>query len=217
MLEELSDAPPTIRLDEVWECLDTQLCDLPLEQQLETAGVAFHQIAQILKVRAASLLSDVQDSNSPDGPMVSTDIFAGLVRTTMHLDLEDLKEPAGVQTFRSHGSHNYPINNNADNSIAAVVEKANVLEMLQEVESLEDIRNLAGNEDVERWRCAIANYLVQVENKISLLDLQRTLGMPIVEVWLGLLLGGFTLEQTGDFYEIRDIWVLGNNSRIDRK
>ena len=210
MLEELSDAPPTVQLDPVWKCLDTQLHDLPLEQQLETAGLAFNQIAQILRARAALLLQDVLDSNNPDGPVVSTDIFAGLVRTTMRLDLEDLKEPAVSQTFRPHGSHNYPTGINADNSVAAVIEKAKVLQMLQEVESLEDIRNLAGNEDVEQWRRAISCYLAQINTTIRLNELQRALNMPMVEVWLGLLLGGFTLEQRGDFYESQDIWVTGN-------
>ncbi|MEH2126758.1 hypothetical protein [Nostoc sp.] len=37
--------------------------------------------------------------------------------------------------------------------------------------------------------------------------LQQGLKMPMVEVWLGLLLGGFTLEQRGDFYNSRNIWV----------
>ncbi|MBD2519753.1 hypothetical protein H6G93_33325 [Nostoc sp. FACHB-973] len=36
---------------------------------------------------------------------------------------------------------------------------------------------------------------------------QRVLQMPMVEVWLGLLLGGFTLEQRGNFYNSRNIWV----------
>ncbi|WP_375490895.1 hypothetical protein [uncultured Nostoc sp.] len=31
--------------------------------------------------------------------------------------------------------------------------------------------------------------------------------MPIVEVWLGLLLGGFTLEQRGNFYQNQNVWV----------
>jgi hypothetical protein len=207
VLDELSESAPTSSLDPVWECLDTHLHDLPLEQQLETAGVAFNQIAQILRTRAASLLQDVQDSNNPDGPVVSTEIFAGLVRTTMRLDLEDLKEPAVSQTFRPHGSHNYPTHNQADNSVAAVVEKAKVLQMLQEVESLEDIRNLAGNEDVEQWRRAISCYLAQSHTRVRLNELQRALNMPMVEVWLGLLLGGFILEQRGDFYESQDIWV----------
>ncbi len=33
------------------------------------------------------------------------------------------------------------------------------------------------------------------------------LQMPMVEVWLGLLLGGFTLEQRGDFYNSQNVWV----------
>lgn len=31
--------------------------------------------------------------------------------------------------------------------------------------------------------------------------------MPMVEVWLGLLLGGFTLEQRGNFYYNQNVWV----------
>ncbi|MCC5633717.1 hypothetical protein LC613_40565 [Nostoc sphaeroides CHAB 2801] len=31
--------------------------------------------------------------------------------------------------------------------------------------------------------------------------------MPMVEVWLGLLLGGFTLEQSGNFYHNQNVWV----------
>jgi hypothetical protein len=210
VLDEMSLSPLTSSLAPVWECFDAELQNLSVEEQLSTAAIAFNQIADILKSRAEILLQDVQDSNSPDGPIVSTDIFAGLVRTTMRLDLEDLKEPAVPQTFRPHGLHHYPAGSNADNSVAAVVEKAKVLEMLQEVETLEDIHNLARNEDVEQWWCAIANYLALVENKISLVDLQGALAMPMVEVWLGLLLGGFTLEQRGDFYETQHIWVSGN-------
>ncbi len=133
------------------------------------------------------------------------------MRTTIRLDLEELKEPAVSQTFRPHGSHNYPTNSNADNSGSAVVEKAKVLQMLQFVESLSYICNLAGNEDVKQWRRAIACYLAQINTTIRLNELQKALNMPMVEVWLGLLLGGFTLEQRGDFYEIQDIWVTANN------
>jgi hypothetical protein len=214
VLDEMSLSPLTSSLAPVWECLDAELQNLSVEEQLSTAAIAFNQIADILKSRAALLFCDVQDSNNPDGPIVNTNIFAGLVRTTMRLDLEDLKELAVPQTFRPHGSHHYSIGSNADNSVAAVVEKANVLEMLQQVETLEDIHNLAGNEDVEQWRCAIANYLALFENKISLVDLQHALAMPIVEVWLGLLLGGFTLEQTGGFYEIQNIWVSANTNSL---
>ncbi|OYD86508.1 hypothetical protein CDG77_34790, partial [Nostoc sp. 'Peltigera membranacea cyanobiont' 213] len=52
-----------------------------------------------------------------------------------------------------------------------------------------------------------ANHLINVKDEISLVKLQRVLQMPMVEVWLGLLLGGFTLEQRGDFYHNQNVWV----------
>ncbi|MDZ7970685.1 MAG: hypothetical protein RM368_38150 [Nostoc sp. DedSLP03] len=207
VLDELSESPPTSSLDAVWECLDTELHDLPVETQLSTAGIAFNQIADILKSRAEVLLQDTHDRNSLLGPVVSADLFAGLVRTTMHLDLDDLIEPQTPQTFKPHGPHQFSYPNQEGDSVVAPVEKANVLAMLDEVTTLEDVRNLASDEDVQKWQSAIANHLINVNDEISLVKLQRVLQMPMVEVWLGLLLGGFSLEQRGDFYNSRNIWV----------
>jgi hypothetical protein len=93
------------------------------------------------------------------------------------------------------------------------VEKENVLAML-DIQTVEDVHRLAGDEDVDKWRGAIAQYLVQVKDEIALTKLQRKLKMPMVEVWLGLLLGGFVLEQRGEFYDNGNIWVRGNNSGV---
>lgn len=45
----------------------------------------------------------------------------------------------------------------------------------------------------------------------SLVLLQRALGMPLIEIWLGLLLGEqeqYQWEQHGDFYsEAEEIWL----------
>ncbi|MEH2279670.1 MAG: hypothetical protein V7K40_34130 [Nostoc sp.] len=215
LLDELSESPPTSSFDAVWDCLDAELESLPLEAQLSTVALVFSQIADILKSRAEVLLQDTRDGlrpavgdrNSLLGPIVSTDLFAGLVRTTMHLDLDDLIEPQIPQTFKPHGPHQFSYPNQEGNSIVAPVEKANVLAMLDEVTSLEDVHKLAGDEDVEKWLSAIANCLINVKDEISLVKLQRVLQMPMVEVWLGLLLGGFTLEQRGDFYYNQNAWV----------
>jgi hypothetical protein len=207
VLDELSESPATSSLVPMWECLDAELENLPLEAQLSTAALAFSQIADILKSRAEVLLQDTRDRNSLLGPVVSTDLFAGLVRTTMHLDLDDLIEPETPQTFRPHGAHQFSHFTEEGDSVAAPVEKANVLAMLDEVTTLEDVRNLASDEDVEKWHSAIANHLINVKDEISLVKLQRVLQMPMVEVWLGLLLGGFTLEQRGDFYHNHNVWV----------
>ncbi|MEA5526709.1 hypothetical protein [Nodularia spumigena] len=208
VLDELSEAPPTSSLDAVWDCLDAELHDLPLEAQLSNAALAFTQIADILKVRAESLLQDVRDQNHPDGPVISTDIFAGLVRTTMQLDLDDLIETPVPQTFQPHGPHHFSPTSESGDSMVIPVEKAQVLAMLEEVTSLEDVHNLASDEDVQKWQSAIAHYLTQVQGEVSLTKLQRMLRMPMVEVWLGLLLGGFVLEQRGDFYHSQNIWII---------
>jgi hypothetical protein len=212
ILDELSESPATSTLAPMWECLDAELEKLPLEAQLLTAALAFSQIADILKSRAEVLLQDTHDRNSLLGPVVSTDLFAGLVRTTMHLDLDDLIEPQTPQTFKPHGPHQFSSPNQEGDSVAAPVEKANVLAMLDEVTTLEDVRNLASDEDVEKWHSAIANHLINVKDEISLVKLQRMLQMPMVEVWLGLLLGGFTLEQRGDFYHNQNVWVKSSPS-----
>jgi hypothetical protein len=216
ILDEMSVAPPTSTLAPVWECLDTELENLSTEAQLSTAAEPFYQIADILKSRAESILQDVRAQNDTDGPIVSTDLFAGLVRTTMHLDLDDLIEPQTPQTFKPHGPHQFSSPTELGDSLVAPVEKANVLAMLDEVTTLEDVRNLASDEDVEKWQSAIvsaiANHLINVKDEISLVKLQRVLQMPMVEVWLGLLLGGFTLEQRGDFYYPHNVWVKSSSS-----
>ncbi len=212
LLDEVSDSPPTSSLAPVWECLDTELESLPVEAQLTTAAAAFYQIADILKTRAQLLLEDIRADSDTDGPVISTDIFAGLVRTTMHLELDDLIEEPPPQSFRPHGPHQFSNTAQNNDSVAAPVDKANVLTMLEQVTTLEDVRNLASDEDVQKWTAAIAQYLAQVKDEITLTKLQHQLKMPMVEVWLGLLLGGFKLEQRGDFYNSQNIWVIGSSS-----
>lgn len=214
VLDEISEAPPNSSLAPVWNCLDTELNHLPVDAQLSTAAAAFYQIADILKSRAELLLSDVRAQNDTEGPIISTGIFAGLVRTTMQLDLDDLIEPTIPQTFKPHGPHQFSNTGEKGYSVVAPVEKEKVLEMLEEVRSIEDVHKLAGDEDVQKWQNAIARYLADIQDEISLSQLQRALKMPIVEVWLGLLLGGFTLEQRGDFYHSQNVWVIRNSKTM---
>ncbi|MBD2459381.1 hypothetical protein H6G80_35830, partial [Nostoc sp. FACHB-87] len=154
ILEEISVAPPTSTLAPVWECLDKELEDLPTEAQLSTAAAAFYQIADILLSRAGLLLEDVNAQNDTEGPVIGTDLFAGLVRTTMQLDLDDLIEEPPEQSFRPHGPHHFTYPTTSIDSVAAPVEKQNVLTML-EIQTVEDVHRLAGDEDVQKWTRAI--------------------------------------------------------------
>jgi hypothetical protein len=67
---------------------------------------------------------------------------------------------------------------------------------------------LAHDEDVSAWGAAISARLEEWGEPVSLLELQESIQMPLVQVWLALLLNGMTLEQRGDFYQTERVWVL---------
>ena len=60
--------------------------------------------------------------------------------------------------------------------------------------------------NVDAWVGAISTYLAETEGAVSIAELVKGLRMPLVAVWIGLLLGEFRVEQTGDFYG-RSVWV----------
>ncbi|MEM9149296.1 MAG: hypothetical protein AAGB19_02430 [Cyanobacteria bacterium P01_F01_bin.3] len=62
-------------------------------------------------------------------------------------------------------------------------------------------------ENVSDWVKALAAQ--QKDSPQRLVDLQQQLKMPLVEVWLAALLGGFPLEQRGSFYQTQEVWVSG--------
>ena len=209
-LEEAAEAPEAVKFSEVWQHLDSALSDLdlPVELQLASAARASVQIADVIKSRAERFLGDWHSCHNPDGPAVGADIFSGLVRKTMHLDLSDLREPVKPQVFKKHGERQKSPTFAPVDTVVAVVDKSKVLAAL-EVMTTEKLQQLAGVEDVSKWQRAITLYIEQqVNSSICLTSLQLGLGMPLVEVWLGLLLGGFTLEQRGEFYQAEDIWIV---------
>jgi hypothetical protein len=74
-------------------------------------------------------------------------------------------------------------------------------------EKFEQAISTAHAEDVSAWVEAIAHCIKNNFSPIRLIDLQTALGLPIVEIWLGLLLGDFKLEQRGSFYDSNEIWI----------
>ncbi len=75
------------------------------------------------------------------------------------------------------------------------------------------LKGLAEKEDIPKWQNAITLWMSQHQGtKVSLWQLQQTLGMPLVEIWLGLLHSPtpYQWDGQGEFYrEARDVW-LGN-------
>jgi len=136
---------------------------------------------------------------------VGQGFFAELVRQTMAADFSDLVEPVPLRKPRTRMEK-------PTGSIVATVEKDAVLAMVAQMEQeaetqMQSVLKVAHSEDVSGWAGAIDRWLAQQSGEVSWSELEAGLGMPWVELWLGLLLGGFRVEQRGDFYQRETIWV----------
>lgn len=218
LLDELRDAPGVFDLDELWNCLDQVLPTLPLERQLEVAGQVVTEAAIALDSNAERLMQDWEDTTNPDGPVLRQNLFAGIVRYNMELDLSDLQsEQVQLSLLPLKYSPRTPrLEAEEDESVAAPVEKEQVMELLDALDQSEEaireqLAQLAGGEEVCRWQSAIATVMKQAKLPIPLREVQSRSNLALVEVWLGLLLGGYRLTRQGeDFYDAGQIWVEAN-------
>ncbi|MEM8809837.1 MAG: hypothetical protein AAGF01_27780 [Cyanobacteria bacterium P01_G01_bin.38] len=90
------------------------------------------------------------------------------------------------------------------------VDKANVLAMVDDIEAIEQKQSalaVAHDENVSAWSQRIADYLENQSRSVRLVELHHQLQRPLIELWLGALLGGFVIEQKGDFYENQQVWI----------
>lgn len=192
--------PEVANIVALWQLVETILPDLPDTEQLQIAGTVLAQLAELHASKAERLLDDWQDQHNDQGPVLEEDLLAGLIQRTMHLDLAELVKS------RQRTRHHSP-----NRSVAGVVDKQNVLEMVAAIEETETEKqqalNVAHDENVTAWSKAIADWMSQQEQPIAFLELIRALNMPLVKVWLALLLGNFVLESRGEFYDANQIWV----------
>lgn len=210
--QELNDAvaaPQFANLKRLCELLDWAIAHVPEAQQLEAAGRAIEQMAEIYALRFNLLIGSWEEADSFLGealPVLDLETLEAWIRQSMSVDLDVL-----VEQPKSKRNHNKQTHNSTD-SIVAVVEAEAILQMVEQIEQEEQgqmIRRLAGEEDPARWSAAISRWIQQhsPSQPIHLGKLQYSLGMPLVEIWMGLLLGNeFGLEATGDFY-YGEVWV----------
>lgn len=176
--------PEAAELAPLWQALETALAPLPQETQLRVAAEAIAQLAEIYAARAEAILSTLDGEPTPAEPIFGADFLAGLVKQSTSLNLDALVEAAPAER-RSRISH--PID-----SVAGVIDKQRLLDALDAIQPL----SAAHTENVSDWSKAIASYLQQ-HPAISLVEAQRRLKMPLVELWIGALLSGqVKLEAT---------------------
>jgi hypothetical protein len=111
---------------------------------------------------------------------------------------------------------NIPEQTKHGNSIVGAIDKEVLIQALEQEsllsveEEFERAISTAHAEDVSAWVEAIAHCIANNSSPIRLMDLQKAVQLPIIETWLGLLLGDFNLEQRGEFYDSSKIWITGS-------
>ncbi len=215
-LEAASRFPETADLRSLCDALEQTLSDQSLAKQLTVAGDVLVQLSEVHAARANLLISGWEHRHNPAEPVVNLEDCVDLFVQSLTLDVSDLiEEPEPIQ---------YPANrkktsSQEEGSIVGEVDKNALLDWvdqmtaaqpLDELEMAEQIRDLAHGENVEEWSKAISLQIQQIKHPISLIGLQQILGMPIVEVWLGSLLGNpnyYLYRASGDFYQLDGIKI----------
>jgi hypothetical protein len=142
---------------------------------------------------------------SEQEPIMSLDAFDRYVRQSMVVDLEQFIEAPALPEYERE----YNL------TVVREQSKAEILAAISESEETDpevayrDAMALAHDENVSEWGAAIALGLDEWDDEsVPFLELHRSIEMPLVQVWLGLLLNGFKIEQRGEFYETEQVWVL---------
>jgi hypothetical protein len=182
------------------ECI---LPSVPEAEQLQVSGDVLAELIDLYVCRAEQLLDaweEQSNSNSCES-ILSADLLQEVLRHTMTLNLDEIWVAAAPK----------PQPPQSADTVVGLVAQTNLLEFLNQIHPEQAQRSaldVAHEEDITTWIQAIAQWLQQhPQPQASLLELQRSLQMPLIQIWLALLLGEFPLEQRGNFYQLDSIWV----------
>jgi hypothetical protein len=182
------------------ECI---LPSVPEAEQLQVSGDVLAELIDLYVCRAEQLLDaweEQSNSNSCES-ILSADLLQEVLRHTMTLNLDEIWVAAAPK----------PQPPQSADTVVGLVAQTNLLEFLNQIHPEQAQRSaldVAHEEDITTWVQAIAQWLQQhPQPQASLLELQRSLQMPLIQIWLALLLGEFPLEQRGNFYQLDSIWV----------
>lgn len=200
-------APEDANLPMVFQLLDLTLVNLDTRSQLRVAGEAVCQIADLFCDRSSFLFEELHSRAVNGEPIMANDAFERYVRQSMVVDFEQFIEP--LQSL----PRKIPEQAKNGNSIVGEIDKEILIQSLEQEnllsfeEEFERAISTAHTENVSAWVDAIAHCIDNNSSPMRLIDLQKALKLPMVEIWLGLLLGDFKLEQRGEFYNASEIWI----------
>jgi hypothetical protein len=210
VISTAKQTPEDANLPMVFQLLDLALVDLDTRSQLQVAGEAVCQIADLFCDRSNFLFEELHSRAANGEPIMADDAFDRYVRQSMVVDFDQFIEPLPSLTRK------IPEQQKNGNSIVGAIDKEVLIQSLEQAnllsfeEEFERVINTAHTENVSAWVEAIAHCIANNSSPIRLMDLQKAVQLPIIETWLGLLLGDFNLEQRGEFYDSSKIWITGS-------
>jgi hypothetical protein len=185
--------------------VDESIEQLPPNDRLGAAGEAIHRLVEIYAARSAMQLSEIEYLFRPEQePIMSLSAFDRYVRQSMVVDLEQFIEVPELPEYERE----YNLTVVREQSKAEILAYIGELEEIDPEVAYQQAMALAHDENVSEWGATISARLDEWGQPISLLELQESIEMPLVQVWLALLLNGMTLEQRGDFYQTEQVWIL---------
>lgn len=202
--------PEDANLTILWQEVDAAILNLDCLGGLQVAGEAISKITDVFELRSQLAFESIQAIGSDDGPVMSEDAFDRYVRQTMQIDFDIYIEPL---TSLQRKEYQFQEDKGEMQPQVAEVDRQVLLEAIlsepidPEAAYREAIA-LAHDEDVSAWGATISAQLDKWNRPVSLMDLQSSIQMPLVQVWLALLLNGIPLEQRGGFYQTEQIWIL---------
>jgi hypothetical protein len=202
-----SQSPDEANLPMVFNLLDLTLVELDTRSQLRVAGDAVGQITDLFCDRSNLCFEQLQARANHGEPVMSDHAFDRYVRQSVVVDFDQFIQPFEALPRKSSEKIK------DGDSVVGAVDKDVLLQVLEQEhllsweEELDLALSIAHDEDVSAWIKEIAVCLKSNSVDMRFVDLQNKLKLPIVEVWLGLLLGDFKLLQKGTFYDADQIWI----------
>ncbi|MFN5302240.1 MAG: hypothetical protein ACK5C9_06240, partial [Pseudanabaena sp.] len=210
VISSARQTPEDANLPMVFKLLDLTLVDLDTRAQLRIAGEAVYQITDLFCDRSNFLFEELHSRAVKGEPIMADDAFDRYVRQSIVVDFEQFIEP--LQSL----PRKIPEPTKHGNSMVGAIDKEVLIQALEEEsllsleEEFERAISTAHAEDISAWVEVIAQCITDNSYPIRLMDLQKAVQLPIIETWLGLLLGDFNLEQRGEFYDSSGIWITGS-------
>ncbi|MCY7406179.1 MAG: hypothetical protein LH631_02055 [Alkalinema sp. CAN_BIN05] len=219
VLRSATEDPAAAELSTIWQALDGALLDLPIVAQLEMSSRAIAEVADIFQVQAGLIFELLDATDTMDGPTMGSDVFDRYVRQSMEIDFDDYIEKLEPLARMPRSDRSTSLDDQFYSQVQSV-DKTILIESLHEEITLSDlavwesVMSVAHGEDVSEWleiiRSHLLNELLNSDSTIEFQHLLKQVKLQWVELWLGLLLGGYELirdETCDNFYELRHLWV----------